>query len=64
MIGVLERDHDLRIVLVGIDFGLEGLGRAEGERRRDHPVDLARAERVVHERVLDDVLQAVVEEVG
>ena len=53
VIRVLERDHDLRVVLVGIHFGLERLGRAERERGRDHAVDLARTKRVVDERVLD-----------
>ena len=60
VVGVLERDHDLRIVLEGGRFALEGLCRAEGERRRDHSVYLARTKRVVHERVLDDVLETVV----
>ena len=64
VIRVLERDHDLRIILVGIHFGLERLRRTERERGCDHAVNLARPERVVHERVLDDVLQAVVEKIG
>ena len=64
VVRVLERDHDLGIILVGVHFALEGLGRAEGERGRDHAVDLAGAKRVVDERVLNHVLQAVVEQIG
>ena len=37
---VLECDHDLREVLVGIDFARERLGRTKGERGRDDAVDL------------------------
>ena len=38
---VLERDHDLRVVMVRVNFGLERLGRAERERGRDDAIDLA-----------------------
>ena len=64
MVGVLEGDHDLRIVLVGGRFARESLCRAEGERGRDHPVFLAWTNRVAHERVRDDVLEAVVKQIG
>ncbi len=64
MIRILEGDHNLRIGLVGVQFGLEGLCRAERETGRDDAILLAGTERVAHERVLDHVFKAVVQEIG
>ena len=64
MVGILKRDHDLGIVPVRIDFTLECLRGAEGKRRRDDAIDLAWTNGIVDERMLDDVSQAVIEQVA
>ena len=64
MVQVLESDHDLGELFVGSDFGLERIGRAEGERRRDESVDFSGTDGVVHEWVCNDIMQTVIEHVG
>ena len=54
VIRLLERDHELRDSSCTHRLRSANVWVvAEGERGRDHAVDLARPERVVHERVLD-----------
>ena len=64
MIGILERDHDLGVIPVGVDFALERLARAEGEGSGNDAIDFARTKRVVNERVLNGPFQTVVEQTG
>ena len=64
MVGVLERDHDLGIILEGVHFALERLVRTESEGSGDDSIDPAGPKRVVDERVLDGPLQPVVEQIG
>ena len=61
---VLERDHDLGIVLEGRGLAREGLGSSEGKRRGDDAVLLAGTNRVADERVVSDVPDALVDRLG
>ena len=61
---VLQGDDDLRELPVGVGLALEGERRAEGIDGRDDPVHLPGSDRIVDERMLGDVLDAVEERLG